>query len=473
MQGSHKESTVQDWRSTSTTASHYEVFDHKGKPRVKCNLCPRHCLPANGKFGFCGVRGNIDGQLRSFNFGKSVPATEELIETEAVNHFSPGARILSLGNVGCSLSCSFCQNWETSQTNHLSEKSVRYYTPESVIQICKDNNIDIISWTYNDPVVWHEFVMITSKLARENGIKTLYKSAFYIEMAPVLELIEVIDIFSLSLKSMNPEFYRKQSKGELQPTLDVIKAVYDSGAHLEISQLVIPELNDHNDDIEKTVDWVLGNLDRYVPLHFVGFHPAYKYTHVERTPLSKLEMAYEISKEKGIEYCYLGNVYKNGASDTHCKGCQAKLVTRFGLKSKITNLDQQGICTQCGVLSPIKHVVLEQASVDYPDSLLKGLAVSSFEWSVESNSIHLSVSATQKAQTIYIKRRGYTEKRVVGNGLERILLTRHDGQELGVEIYAPEGVEFGIFPILDRAHFPVNDVNNAPVEKSRLEVRHA
>jgi pyruvate formate lyase activating enzyme len=253
-------------------AQHWIPFK---KNRAECRLCPRHCRPKNDRMGFCGVRGTIDGEFRSFNFGQSLAATEEIIETEAINHFAPGARILSMGNVGCMMACSFCQNWKTSQIQHLDYQSVRHYTPEQLIELCLENDIPIISWTYNDPVVWHEFVVETSGLAHKNGIKTLYKSAFYIEEEPVKELIECIDIFSLSLKSLDEKFYQKETKATLKPVLERIKQVAISDRHLEISQLVIPELNDGDKDINQTIDWLIDNVGNHVPLHFVAFHPAY------------------------------------------------------------------------------------------------------------------------------------------------------------------------------------------------------
>ena len=185
--------------------------------------------------GYCGVRGAVNGALHTFNYGLSLTPTEEFIETEAVVHFSPGARILSLGNIGCMMSCVFCQNWETSQIKHLDEAHIRRYSPQDLVDICLENEISIISWTYNDPVVWHEFVLETSALARKNGLLVLYKSALFIEEAPVNELIDCVDIFSLSLKSLSDSFYRKSTGARLAPVLSRIEQVARSERHLEIS----------------------------------------------------------------------------------------------------------------------------------------------------------------------------------------------------------------------------------------------
>jgi pyruvate formate lyase activating enzyme len=160
-----------DWRENSRTASHWSYDAAQG--RVQCGLCPRHCRLKDTQLGFCLVRGNRGNELHTFNYGRSVQATAECIETEAINHWSPGARILSMGNIGCMMSCTYCQNWQTSQVKHLDHRNVKIYTPQEVVELARANDIGIISWTYNDPVVWQEFVVDTSRLAKEHGIETI------------------------------------------------------------------------------------------------------------------------------------------------------------------------------------------------------------------------------------------------------------------------------------------------------------
>ncbi len=374
------------WKNLTKEARHWKP---KGK-NVECNLCPRNCEIIENRSGFCKVRGVKDGRLLSFNYGRSVSATLEVIETEAVNHFQPGAKILSLGNVGCMMACDFCQNWETSQIRHLPEQVVKNYTPEEVVQIAIDNGIEILSWTYNDPVVWHEFVMETARLAKSKGLKNLYKSAFYIQEEPVKELIEVIDIFSLSLKSLDDDFYKEHTKARLQPVLDRIKQVHASGRHLEISQLVITDRNDTEVEVIKTIEWVRSHLGTKVPLHFVGFHPAYKYLDVGRTSIDILVKARELALEAGIENCYLGNVYENGYSDTNCSGCGVSQVKRFGLTSECLNLDTHGVCTECGKQSNIKR--FEEKFVKREESNFVLSQQEDFLWNKEVNSLHLEIS---------------------------------------------------------------------------------
>lgn len=172
-----------NWMLESTPAMLEELLPNGA---VKCHLSPRNCVIQEGKLGFCKVRGNRGGRLVTLNYGKGVHSTEETIETEAVFHFAPGERILSLGNIGCMLNCGYCHNWKTSQAKYVTDKDVYYYTPEQVVETALKHGIRVISWTYNDPVVWHEFILDTAKLAKEAGLINLYKSAFLSARKPLM-----------------------------------------------------------------------------------------------------------------------------------------------------------------------------------------------------------------------------------------------------------------------------------------------
>ena len=447
------------WRDSSQIAMHWKPFN-ADSGRIECTLCPRHCKTSPGQMGFCKVRGNKDGEFQTYNFGKSVAATEECVETEAIYHFAPGARILSLGNIGCMMACDYCQNWQTSQVKYLDDNVVHTYTPEEIIRLAQLNNIGIISWTYNDPVVWHEFVYETSKLANKAGIKTLYKSAFYIEEKPVAELIEVIDIFSVSLKSMSPEFYKKITKGELQPVLDRIKQVKASGRHLEVSQLLVMELNEKSEDIKRTIDWVVENLGLEVPLHFVGAHPAFKYMHVERTPISILMNAHKLAKEAGLKYCYLGNVYEGGVSDTKCVKCDHLQVKRFGLTGEVLGLDAHGNCSNCGEASPIREPWMAKERARKEPGPINVVHASKFDWTKDVKSVHLVArnKGQSKLANVQIKHAGGSHLesyQLGGSGLTRVIVSRASDSESGIEVSWDNDQEIDILPVLDRAHFPV------------------
>jgi pyruvate formate lyase activating enzyme len=446
-----------NWRENSRLAKHW-VFDEKAD-KTECKLCPRHCKRAPGKFGFCGVRGNVNNEYHTFNYGRTVSPTIETIETEAVNHYRPGARILSLGNIGCMMNCNFCQNWTTSQVKFLDDKNVFEYTPEQIIDIAKKNNIEILSWTYNDPVVWHEFVLDTAYLAKKAGIKNLYKSALYIELEPLKELIDVIDIFSISSKSISEKYYRKYTKGTLGPVMEGIKEIHKSGKHLEISRLIVTGLNDNEWETEETVKWMLENLDNTVPLHFVAFHPAYKYLNVPRTPLSTLFEARDYAVKHGIEYCYIGNIYASDVSNTFCKKCGNRLVDRFGLNVSVLGLDSNGVCKNCGTLSTIKEPLSGNV---YDTGILldkfTGKQKISFDWNAEHNGLHIDILEPYSNSLIAcITRFPNMESEYLEiNGIERFAITKKSSNETGVKVALSSSVKISYLPLLDRAHFPVN-----------------
>ncbi len=443
----------------SRIASHWGV---NAEGEVECALCPRNCRLKPGQFGFCGVRGNVNNEQHTFNYGCAVPVTFEAIETEAVYHFRPGAKTLCVGNIGCMLECDFCQNWETSQVKYLDWRNIKHYMPEDIVELAVLNDAGIISWTYDDPVVWHEFVLDTARLASKMGIKNLYKSSLYIEIQPLKELIEVIDIFSISLKSMSSAFYRRYTKGRLAPVLDAIKELArHRDRHIELSQLVVTGLNDDGTDARNTANWVIRNLGSQIPLHFVGFHPAYKYTQAKRTSLDKLLELKNIAVTEGIEYSYIGNVYEKDVSDSYCKSCGNKLVERFGLSSNVLGLDQKGQCLKCGKKSPVIEPFhsLDSVSNDTKETgFFKPVQDFFFKWNDKVNGVHIA-SEESHSESIKIQ-----VQRLPDNQLEylklnrcpgRIIVTKRAENEVGVKISMDTKKKFSIIPLLDRAHFPV------------------
>lgn len=445
----------ENWRGSPRVASHWRPID--GSDRVECTLSPRHCKIGNGKAGFCGVRRNIDGALYSDNFGKAVAAAEEVIETEAIYHYRPGARILSMGNIGCMMACRFCQNWTTSQVRHLDTRVVQYLSPREVIEIAKEHEIEVISWTYNDPVVWHEFVLETSQLARDADIRTLFKSALYIETEPLAELLDVIDIWSISLKSLDAAFYKKITAATLEPVLERIKQVQATSRHLEISQLIITDLNDSDAGIRQTVDWHLENLGEDVPLHFVRFHPAFKYLDVERTPEKILHRAAETARQAGIQHVYLGNLLQPGVSDTHCANCGATLVSRFGLATDVVGIKPDGRCASCNAESPIVEPLAAKPRVFVHSNTMNGHALISVthQWSDEVSSIHIQAAHSHTESVTVAVDHGDDsglEYFQVGGQLTRALVSRRGADEQEITLRWPETSDIQVTPVLDRAH---------------------
>jgi pyruvate formate lyase activating enzyme len=342
------------WQDKRKEAYLYKKLDN-GK--VQCGLCPRACLIGNNNVGYCKVRKNIDGVLYAQSYGKATHVTIEKIESEAVFHFMPGADILSLGNFGCNLDCEYCQNWMYSQFQYTAPQHIHEYTSGQIIDIALANNIKVLSWTYNDPAVWFEFVMDTAKEARKHGLKNLFKSAFFLTTAAVEQLCEVIDVFAVSIKAMDETYYSRFTKGWLQPVLDNTKLIHRKGIYYEISNLVVTGLTNNDENYNKMIDFVLNELSVEIPLHFTRFHPDYKYTHVEKTPVRDVSRARELAMERGLEYVFIGNTFAGEELNTYCPGCGELLIERYGLHTYIKeSLGRDGKCRKCGYRTRIKGI---------------------------------------------------------------------------------------------------------------------
>jgi len=436
---------------------------------VRCHLSPRNCRIRPGQHGFCRVRANRGGRLVTLNWGKSLQATEETIETEAVYHYAPGEPILSMGNIGCNLNCDYCHNWRTSQAKFVGDADVHTYTPEQVVDIALRHGIRVISWTYNDPVVWHEFVVETSRLAREAGIRTLHKSAFFITAEAIDQLLPVIDIFSISLKSMDPQYYRKLTKGWLEPVLEGIEQVFASGRHLEISTLMVTDLSDGPDVAESCARFVLDRLGPDVPVHFVRFHPDYKLVDTVRTPVARLREARRIARACGLRHVYLGNVFDPDVTSTVCSGCGALLVSRHGLSAVIGELDASGRCARCGEDANV--VLLDDPPTTHPRHVEalpdERLRRAQYRWHGDIRSVHVRVdNRTDEPATAYVRRLrsgangttappdGWRTIRLDGHESYRFILSSESADQTGVEVAIPEGTDSTLHEVFDRAHFP-------------------
>jgi pyruvate formate lyase activating enzyme len=421
--------------------------------RVQCHLSPRHCNIPEGGLGFCGVRYNQGGRLMTLNYGKSVPITEERIESEAVYHYAPGARILSLGNIGCMLKCDFCQNWQTSQARLVQERDIVRYTPEQIVDYAVRHGIGILSWTYNDPVVWHEFVMDTARLARQAGLKNLYKSAFSIGPEAIDELLEVIDIFSISLKSLDPIYYRKFTRGEMQPVLDGIRRVYrarsgGSGPHLEISNLCLTGRNDQLDDTRRVCDWLLDQLDDQIPLHYVRFHPDYLYTHVERTSVAFLEAARRQALDAGVKFVYLGNTSGTESVDTVCPHCQRTVIRRSGEALEL-HLDGTH-CGHCEHELPIVIPPQVDRTAAAPDQIARSLT---HIFRGQIGAAHIEQATETPVRYVFLDAAGAE----IGSGVSaclRFLVSRPSARAVALRIDLAAASEVRVLEVFDRAHFP-------------------
>ncbi len=282
-----------------TEALFYEVLT-SGK--IKCLLCPQACVILPEETGICRVRKNHDGKLQTLIYNQITSLALDPIEKKPLYHFHPGEYIISIGTRGCNLSCSFCQNSSISQEP---EVETEYITPQEIIRQAKKHKSFGIAYTYNEPFIWYEFVLDTARQAQSEGLANVLVTNGYVNSEPLEKIIPFIDAMNIDIKSMDDKFYRKICKASLDPVLKTIKRA-SQACHIELTNLIIPGLNDARADITKLVDWVYEELGPDVPLHFSRYFPCYQMD-LPSTPTATLSLAEQIAKKK-LNNVYLGNV---------------------------------------------------------------------------------------------------------------------------------------------------------------------
>ena len=296
--------------------------------KILCTLCPRLCRLGEGQSGFCYIRKNIGGKLYSLGYGTSTGFAIDPIEKKPLNHFLPGSKILSFGTAGCNLGCRFCQNWNISKAK-LDESQSLSATPKQVVQLAHQRRVPSIAFTYNDPIIWGEFVIETSRHAHEQGLKTVMVTAGYVTPEVRPEIFRYIDAANVDLKAFSETFYHKVTFAHLAPVLDTLRWLKsETEIWLEITNLLIPGENDDAAETRRLCAWVLENLGDGVPLHFTAFHPDFKMMDKARTPAATLQRARAIALTMGVKFVYVGNVFDVEGQTTYCPACQGVLIRR-------------------------------------------------------------------------------------------------------------------------------------------------
>jgi pyruvate formate lyase activating enzyme len=318
--------------------------------RVQCDLCPRFCKLGPGQRGLCFVRQNLDDRLVMTSYGRSSGFAVDPIEKKPLNHFYPGSKVFSFGTAGCNLACKFCQNWDISKSRQMN-KLMSKAMPEQIAESAKELACKSVAFTYNDPVVFHEYAVDTAQACHERGILSVAVTAGYVCPSPRAEFYQYMNAANVDLKSFSETFYKKLTGSQLQPVLETLEYIHqETKVWLEITTLIIPDENDSPAELERLSRWLVDKLGPEVPLHFSAFHPDWKMLDKPATRKATLLLARDIAQKNGVHYVYVGNVHDKAASSTYCHACGEILIGRNWYQLSDWNLDNSGCCRFCGAI---------------------------------------------------------------------------------------------------------------------------
>ena len=318
-----------------------------GDGRIQCDLCPRACKVREGQQGLCYVRACEDQQIVLTTYGRSSGFCVDPIEKKPLKHFLPGTPVLSFGTAGCNLACKFCQNWDMSKSREMDTLS-QSATPAMLAQTAKELGCRSLAYTYNDPIIFHEYAIDVARACREVGVRSVAVTAGYVCPEPRVEFFAEMDATNIDLKAFTEKFYHEICGAHLQEVLETISYVYhETDVWLELTTLLIPGKNDSEGEVRELCEWVMENLGPDVPLHFTAFHPDWKMRDVPNTPAHTLTRSRRIAKETGVRYAYTGNVHDPAGNSTYCHNCDALLIERDWYEMGEWNLDAEGNCPHC------------------------------------------------------------------------------------------------------------------------------
>ena len=314
---------------------------------VTCELCPRYCTIPEGGAGDCRVRVNIDGKLVATTYGRPSSVHIDPVEKKPLYHFHPGSEVFSIATAGCNLHCRNCQNWQLSQRGGEEMERIYRAEPKDVVDAALEENCHSIAYTYSDPIIFYEYVYDTSVLAHDHGLKNIFVTAGYINEKPMRRLCRVIDGTNIDLKAFDDGFYRRNCSGSLKPVLDAMVIAREEGVWLEVTNLVIPTLNDDMATVRRMAHWIRENLGEETPLHFSRFTPHYQMRNLPPTPVESLHRVWNEARDAGLKYVYVGNIYGHKSESTYCPNDNTRLIHRVGFSVEEYNLTSDGRCPVC------------------------------------------------------------------------------------------------------------------------------
>jgi pyruvate formate lyase activating enzyme len=319
--------------------------------RIRCGLCPHACLIAEGARGVCGARGVVGGRLRALTYGLVSSVAVDPIEKKPVFHYRPGSAVASFGSVGCTMRCGHCQNWQISRPKGADGSvGVQEISPAEAVEFAVASGAEGVAFTYNEPIIWLEWILDTGRLAREAGLFVVMVTNGYVTAEGLDAFAEVADVWRVDIKAFSagpfkqlchvsrPEAVREQA----------VRAKRGHGMHVECVTNVVPTINDSDDELHAIATWIASDLGTDTPWHVTRFTPYLEFSHLPATPLATLERAREIGREAGLDFVYLGNIDVQGAEDTICPRCGSTAIARRGFTVLSEQLAENGSCASCG-----------------------------------------------------------------------------------------------------------------------------
>jgi pyruvate formate lyase activating enzyme len=323
-------------------ARYYEKLPHK---KIKCKLCPRECVIDDRERGYCGVRENRGGTYYTLVYSRVVSAHIDPIEKKPFFHFHPGTLAFSMATAGCNVNCKFCQNWEISQIRPEQVRST-YAPPQKVAELAQRNQCKSIAYTYSEPVIFYEYMVDTADAGHASGVKSAVVTNGYIQADPLKKLCREVDAIKVDLKAFSEKYYKDVVNGELKPVLDALVTMRNQGVWTEIVYLVVPSLNDSDQEFKGLARWIKTNLGADVPVHYTRFQPLYLLKNLPPTPVETLERGKAIADAEGLHYAYIGNVPGHPAESTYCPKCRRVVVERVGFSVGQISI-HKGRCRYC------------------------------------------------------------------------------------------------------------------------------
>ena len=320
--------------------------------RIQCDMCPRFCKLREGQRGMCFVRACQDDEIVLTTYGRSSGFCVDPVEKKPLNHFLPGTPVLSFGTAGCNLACKFCQNWDISKSREF-DTLADAASPERLAQAALELGCRSIAFTYNDPVIFHEYAIDVAQACHEVGIHAVAVTAGYVCDEPRVEFYRYMDAANVDLKAYTERFYKHVTGASLQPVLDTL--VYlktETPVWFEITNLLIPGENDSERELEEMTQWVVEHLGPDVPMHFTAFHPDWKMMDKPHTPPATLTQARAIAMKNGVHFAYTGNVHDTTGGSTLCPQCGTVLIERDWYVIGAWNLSDDGHCLGCNYQCP-------------------------------------------------------------------------------------------------------------------------